>query len=153
PMPNREQLEYKTRKFFNLHWPVDAGKAPDWVHSYKLIGAIPDGDQGGCYALLKDNGICYVGSGTSRGSGIYINHGLGRRLIAHVLSQDKSVHAAISERKFKFRLKWQHCSSLSTIKFPPDYIYLAVALESYLIHELSPPPPDNVVGRTTVGKS
>ena len=138
-MATIEDLETSTKTFFDLHWPQNAGKPPLWNASYELVGTIPHGDLRGCYALLNSSLVLYVGSGVGRGGGAYLNHGLGKRITAHVLSHDKSIVAPIERRQYKFQERWQGASRLLTIGFPLEFAYLALALEAYLIAQLSPP--------------
>lgn len=143
---NLDKLKSETHSFFYLHWPKANGERPIWNHDYNFIGAVPNGDHGGCYALLTEDGeVSYVGSGVSRGRGLYVNHGLGSRLNSHVLSRVKAAPASIADRKYSFQSKWEKCSRLSTLGFPHEYSYLAVALEAYLIRQLKPP--HNIVRR------
>ena len=138
-------LKEKTECFFHLHWPNNAGDPPKWNDSYKFIGALPYGDRCGCYALFQGDQLQYIGSGVSRGAGIYLHHGLGKRIGAHVLMHDKTVRGTVAERRYKFRPRWSECSRICTLGFPHKYGYLALALEWFLVNELHPP--GNVKGR------
>ncbi len=131
-----ENLFKETANFFTLHWPQGAAEPPVWDTSYRFIGALPNHDHCGCYALLDDRGVYYIGSGVSRGHGRYVNHGIGMRTNAHVLMLDAV--GPLSERLYKFRSPWRHCTQIVTIGFPHEYSYLSLALEWYLITRLSP---------------
>lgn len=133
-----------TEEFFRLHWNLNK-QQPKWSDQYKLQGAVPNGDQPGCYALLENNNVVYIGLGASKGGGIYEEHGLGARLNSHVLVWDRSVSVPIAERRYKPKDKWQGITSIYTIGFPKDYGYLSSALEAFLIKNLSPA--HNVTGR------
>jgi hypothetical protein len=140
-------LHKTTDLFFELHWPSIADHPPRWSHPYSFVGALPNGDRCGCYALFKDDQLYYIGSGVSRGGGIYVNYGLGKRIGAHVIALDRSVNFPIHQRNYIFRSNWDGCTNIYTIGFPHEYKYLSLALEWYLISQLSPS--GNTKGRST----
>lgn len=129
-------LEAATRAFFALHWSTDRlGPAPTWDRwATFLQGSVPNHEQGGCYALFSEAGLSYIGLGASRGGGLYPNHGISRRLMAHVLRSNRSVGPTFS----RLLPAWEGTTSLYTLGMGKAE-YLAPALESYLIRELSPP--------------
>lgn len=97
---------------------------------------MPYHNKGGVYALFDANGnIVYVGLGASRGGGIYMEHGISRRLLAHVIASDRSRGAGY----YVPRKAWSEVADIGAIGFPKEYAYLAPALEDYLIGKLNPP--------------
>lgn len=132
------KLEQTTNQFFLRHWSNEnlPYQRPDWMEWKDfLYGSVPNYDLGGCYVLFSGNDLIYVGLGASRGSGLYVDHGISRRLMAHVIASDRLRGKEWS----KLREPWSNVTALFTIGFPNEYAYLAAALESFLIRELSPP--------------
>ncbi|MGD9303799.1 MAG: hypothetical protein PVF79_06005 [Desulfobacterales bacterium] len=111
---------------------------PERWGKYDFKGAAPYGDRQGCYALIADNDVIYIGLGASRGWGIYKEHGIGARLSQHVMHWDRSIPAKIENRVFKPQTKWNGVSAVYTYGFPSGYGYLACSLESFLISRLEP---------------
>ena len=134
-MPTLNNLQDKTDAFFKLHWLEDAvGQRPVWSPWDPFLRTpIPNFDKQGCYALMSDNDVNYVGLAVSKGWGNYRDRGISIRLYAHVLRVDKSQPAT-----YMLRDKWQHITGICTIPFPNDRTYLAPALERFLIAELQP---------------
>lgn len=127
-----------TDEFFSLHWLQSSilGNAPQWkIWENFLCGSVPNFDLGGCYALFSGDELIYVGLGASRGGGIYPNHGISRRLMAHVICADRER----GREWAKLREPWMDVTSLYSIGFPHDQAYLPAALEGFLIRKLSPP--------------
>ncbi len=70
-MSDKESLVRLTRAFFSKHW--GSGEAvPAWDFSWNWCGPVPNYLLGGVYALLKGDTVLYIGVGTSRGAGIYL---------------------------------------------------------------------------------
>lgn len=138
------QLNLITNEFFKKHWGVEA-KAPEWNDSWNWFGPVPNFDLGGLYALFSSGKLVYIGLGNSRGGGIYKNHGISRRLIAHVLV----VATNNPSRSYELRERWKilGVDKLVTIGFPADFDYLSPALEDFLIGKLNPP--ENSIKRTS----
>jgi hypothetical protein len=137
-MSDFSSLAEATHTFFGRHWSVEAcpSQLPEWKSwSEFLYGSVPNYDMGGCYALFANSELLYVGLGASKGGGPYANHGISRRLMAHVLASDRHRGASWS----KLRDPWGDVTALYTIGFPNGVAYLAAALESFLIRELDPP--------------
>jgi hypothetical protein len=62
-------VEKETHNFFNLHWNAQQLADVDLPYSwgaYNFIGNVPYGDRQGCYALVRDNEIIYIGPGARR---------------------------------------------------------------------------------------
>ena len=135
------EVEDATKAFFSLHWNNDQlgdiELPKSWL-SYGFVGAVPFGNCQGCYALIKDDEVIYIGLGASRGEGIYEGHGIGARLNNHVLSWDKSVSAEVKDRVYRPQEKWADVSEIFTFGFPPGFGYLACSFEAYLISKLEP---------------
>lgn len=143
-MTTRDLLESNTKEFFRLHWGGQQ-EMPAWEFGWDWCGSVPNYKLGGVYALFSKESLLYVGLGASRGGGIYTDHGLSRRLLAHVLQ----VAPANSGVSYVPHERWQAASvdMVATIGFPQELNYLACALEDYLISRLSPP--ENQMKRKT----
>lgn len=130
-----EDLLKQTGDFFARHWSRELmGPPPEW-HCWEtfLHGSVPNYQHGGCYALFAGDELIYIGLGASRGGGRYVAHGVSRRLMAHVIRSDKARGPFAS----KLLENWAETTAIWTIGFPTGE-YLAAALETYLIRELSP---------------
>ncbi len=141
-----DEVNQRTREFLNLHWNGDARALagvglPEKWEKYDFGAKIPYGDRQGCHALVKEDGeVVYIGLGASRGYGIYNEHGIGNRLMKHVLVWDRSVSGSIQDRKFGVRdsEKTEGVTKVYTFGFPNGYGYMAPSLEAFLIRELNP---------------
>lgn len=133
---NIQDLERATVEFFKAHWVEDRlGPAPLWVSWQPFLhGPAPNHEHGGCYAIFFGANLAYVGLGASRGGGKFREHGISRRLTAHVIRKDRVRDGDWGE----LCEQWAECTAIHTIGLPRTE-YLAAALESYLIRELSPP--------------
>ena len=133
--PRLAELECATATFLRRHWiESENGVPPEWViWSQFLYGSVPNYKQGGCYALFVGDSLVYIGKGSSRGGGTYIDHGISRRLMAHVYSSAKTVDC----RQLRLKEPWLDVTSLYTIGLT-DRDYLAPALEGFLIRTLLP---------------
>ena len=136
PMLSLEKLVEATVAFFRMHWSRDQlGEPPMWeCWETFLEGPVPGYQYGGCYALFEGAHLTYIGLGASRGGGIYQQHGLSRRLMAHVYRSDRARWPA----SLRLHEKWSGTTGLYTLAFP-EHEYVAPALESYLIRQLQPP--------------
>jgi hypothetical protein len=137
-MTDFSALEEATNTFFRKHWSVSevSFQFPEWKAWREfLYGSVPNYDVGGCYALFAESELLYVGLGASQGGGLYPNHGISRRLMAHVIASDRQRGTSWS----KLRDSWNNVTAIYTIGFPNEVAYLAAALESFLIRELNPP--------------
>jgi hypothetical protein len=82
-MPSIKDVERETKVFLARHWQIeklDTDEVPFWSRAYSFQGTCPNQDRPGCYALLDDKEVIYIGVGASRGHGIYEGCGLGHRL-------------------------------------------------------------------------
>lgn len=131
------RLKEITEEFFRRHWDSSSSHpAPTWKNEWPWEGSVPYHNKGGVYALFDANGnVVYVGLGASRGGGIYKEHGISRRLLAHVIASDPSKGAG----HYVPRKAWNEVADIGAIGFQKEYVYLAPALEDYLISELNPP--------------
>ena len=135
-MKTIKDLKDKTNKFFELHWP-NHNNYPKWSDVWKFLGPIPYNENQGCYALLKNNEIVYIGVGLSKGYGIYTGAGLGNRL--HKYWRKKRNNLLSEKAEYEPSKEYENkIDGIITIGFP-KYNYLAAALELYLISELKPP--------------
>ena len=123
--------------FFEKHWDKSSSLQPlEWKCKWSWAGSVPYHERAGVYALFDaaDN-VVYVGLGASRGGGPYKEHGISRRLLAHVIAPDRSKGRGF----YKPKDNWAEVTDIGTIGFPTKYSYLAPALEDYLIGILTPP--------------
>lgn len=131
-----DELLQLSGEFFDRHWSTSEGiEIPTWKNNWGWQGSVPYHNKGGVYALLdKDNTVIYVGLGVSRGNNLYKEHGISRRLLAHVISTDKSKGSG----HYIPKQKWSEVRDIAAIGFPKEYCYLAPALEHFLIERISP---------------
>lgn len=131
---NMELLTANTGEFFSLHWQSQKlGDPPAWKKWEPfLFGSVPNRELGGCYALFAGDKLIYVGLGVSRGGGIYPECGISRRLMSHVYCSAPERGSGWS----RLRKKWTHVSEIRTIGFSSATVYLAPALENYLIRAI-----------------
>lgn len=125
----RTQLIRATNQFFDLHWPTDEER-PVWSTLYTGVGHIPSGHLPGCYAIVSNGAIDYIGSGVARCNDRYPNHGLAART-HNYMRRDFAASKAHPEKM----PIWAFCKPYEgfyTIGFPASRSYLAVALEFYL---------------------
>lgn len=135
-MPYRKELEEYTAEFFQKHWVSDAGKPPSWKIGWPWHGSVPYHDKGGVYALFSESGeVLYIGLGTSKGGGLYNEHGISRRLLSHVIQKDSDK----GRGHYMPKKKWNDVKDIGAVGFPSEYSYLAAALEDFLIRKMSPP--------------
>ena len=136
-MSSIESLIEHTNRFFDLHWPAALDyPRPEWRSDWNWQGSVPHHDKRGVYCLFDDAGhILYIGLGASVGRGEREGFGISRRLLAHVITTDKTK----GRGHYVPKQSWVDVSSLAAIGFPNEYSYLALALEDYLIDKLSPP--------------
>ena len=130
-----KNIDDLTTEFFYKHWPSSDISPPKWFHSWDFNGMIGNHNKRGCYALIENYQIVYIGVALNQGDGEkYLNCGLGYRLKRYWRLNHKD-----SERKTKYRPsdEWKNLTSISTIGFD-KYYYLAAALEIYLIENLKP---------------
>ena len=133
-----DDMEKATQTFFRMHWNEQEIETspPEWrsVRPPCTRQELPYYELGGCYALQQKTGIVYIGTGTSRSSGIYEGFGITRRLHQHVIKADLpwgSGNVALRE-------KYSDIVEIHTIGFTQDVVHLACALEEYLIVALKP---------------
>lgn len=128
------RLKQETEDFFARHWneSVLEAPAPNWREiPSSFSGSVPYYDKGGCYALAEGDIIVYVGIGASKGYDPYIEHGISRRLLFHVIKPIGNDHYVPKDR-------WKNITTILTIGFEKQLKYVAPALEDYLIWKLSP---------------
>ncbi len=77
----------------------------------------------------------YVGLGISKGGGKHDEHGISRRLTAHVIRTNREK----GRGHYRPQDNWQDVKDIGAIGFPPDYTYLAASLEDFLIRKIKPP--------------
>lgn len=122
--------------FFEKHWDSSSSLQPlEWKCDWQWAGSVPYHDMAGIYALFDSAGdLVYVGLGASRGGGLYNEHGISRRLLAHVIAPDRSRGRGF----YKPKDNWVEVADIGAVGFPAKYSYLAPALEDYLIGKLNP---------------
>jgi len=131
-----DNLISTTNDFFHRYWNPKNGTTPNWEKKeWFFNGTIPNHDKQGCYALLRNDEIVYIGLGISKGSGIYENHGLGYRIKRYF---KVNTEIQLNPTQYLPTEKWQELTSIITIGFPNEHFCLASALEIYLINHLNP---------------
>lgn len=134
-MSNIDELNNATKMFFDRHWndACDIGTSPAWTAWQPFLrGSVPNHTKSGCYALFQKDKLIYVGLGASRGSERYVEHGISRRLLAHVICRD---HERGSEWH-KLRHGWEHIDAIHTLGFESQTAYMAAAVETFLIRAI-----------------
>lgn len=133
PQITLNDLELATERFFSMHWNTSATGAepPEWSGWHEFKGSAPNYQLGGCYTLFSGDSLEYIGLGASRGGGLYVDHGISRRLSSHVYQRDKER----GQGWLKLRPGWENITSIFTIGFQARHSHLAAALESFLIRE------------------
>lgn len=136
-MATINDLIQQSNKFFQKHWDKSSSLQPlEWKHKWPWSGSVPYHNLAGVYALFDAAGnVVYVGLGASRGGGLYKEHGISRRLLAHVIAPDRSKGSGF----YKPKDNWAEVTDIGAIGFPTAYSYLAPALEDFLIGILNPP--------------
>ena len=146
-----KDLEAKTEEFFQLHWnPEKHGDQPEWK-SWKFKGPIRNNNKRGCYALVNDKYIEYIGVGAGKSVERYEGSGLGDRLKKYhqlnKIENKRKKTILAEERTYMPRAEYREwLTEILTIGFPgpPDNVgtrdagYLAASLEVFLIKELKP---------------
>lgn len=133
--PTFVDLQESTCRFFDRHWhaPTLGSVPPTWACWSEFKGSVPNHQYSGCYALFEGHTLTYVGLGASRGGGLYPEHGISRRLMAHVIRSDRER----GDGWAKLRPGWERVTTIYTIGFPSEVAYIAPALESFLIRDFS----------------
>lgn len=133
-MPTINDLINQTTIFFEYYWSALNGQPPIWSEKWDFDSEIPNNEKQGCYALLRDDFVIYIGVGISKGSGIYKNCGLGYRLKKYW----KRNKEQFAKTHYQTREEWNEINSIITIGFDNKHYFLAAALEIYLIDRLKP---------------
>jgi hypothetical protein len=126
-------IESATIQFFKLHWSSkELPPFPEWSDEYHFVGEIFNNEKQGCYVLLKDNSVVYIGSAVSKGNGLYTECGIGYRFNKY-LRWDKTKAKDINQRHYLPKEEIADITSARTIGFSSGFGYLALALEAFLI--------------------
>jgi hypothetical protein len=126
------RLKSATNEFFKLHWNLSE-PSPRWCkRPFEGIGYLECGNLPGCYALVKDNNIVYIGSAISRGKKQYVGYGLHSRILSYI-KRDRSIKRTDEQPAWTFR---HGHTAIYTIGFSRERSYLAIALEHFLIGKL-----------------
>lgn len=130
-----DNLKLETIAFFGDYWcPKSKKEPPKWSKQWNFNDSIPNHEKGGCYALIENDEVIYIGVGISKGTENYKDHGLGFRLKKYWKLNKNSD----SPNKYCQSKGWQNVTGIMTIGFDPEYSPLAAALEIYLIRKLKP---------------
>ena len=141
-----DSLIETTGLFFDRHWNDEAKSPPPrWSEPWEFKGGIPARDRPGCYALLSDEVVYYIGVAAGNGVAGYEEHALGTRLSRVWRLHSTKYRLEDGTHRYEPAPKWDQVDGIKTIGFPPDYGYLAHALEAFLIFELKPE--RNVIGK------
>ena len=132
----RRELVRITTEFFDLHWAKGEDR-PAWTAKlYTGDGHVPHGDKPGCYAIVRDDFIRYLGIGAARCNDRYPNYGLAARTHNYV-RRDFEASRKHPEKQPVWRFRDKKDSGLYVIPFPVKRAYLAFALETFLIDRLA----------------
>ena len=90
--------------------------------------------------MIRGDDVVYVGVGAGQGTARYPNSGLGQRLHWYWRRHKTEPSLPDGTSQYEPTAKWRDhgATAIMTVGFPPEYSYLAYALEQYLIRELSP---------------
>jgi len=139
-LPTIVMLKEETQAFFRRHWNPDhtGHPAPTWDGCWRFVGTIPNHGKQGCYALISNERVIYIGVGAGQVGGRYEGMGLGARLMKYLRMVNPG--RSFGEREYNPVPKWKTrgVDSILTLGFPSGYGYLAYSLEAYLIARLSP---------------
>lgn len=102
---------------------------------------MPNHNVQGCYALVRDEKITYIGSGFGRGSALRPGFGLSRRLAGGYLKRDRSREGPRGEKVYQFRKGYTGAYTIGL----PKYGYLEISLEHYQIGQFAAELPDNKI--------
>lgn len=131
------EVEAATEDFLARHWSEhEIGEdAPAWDQRWEFDGPVPGRKRDGCYALLADGDVLYIGVGVSAAGAQWEGHGLGKRLSAYWKTSESG------ERDYEPLSKWAErgVDEICMIGFPKGTGYLAYGLEAYLLGTLRPP--------------
>ena len=134
-MDTIDNLLKETDKFFRNYWsPKNIGNPSRWK-LWDFNNSIPYHNKAGCYALIKDGVVIYIGVAISKGTENYKNHGLGTRLHSYIrLNKNHE-----NPNKYCLADDWKDAANgIMTIGFEQEDSPLAAALEIYLIRKLQP---------------
>ncbi|MCB9261573.1 MAG: hypothetical protein H6607_04295 [Flavobacteriales bacterium] len=134
-MSKHKDLISATDDFFKTYWNCKNEVLPDWSKHWVFVNSVPNHEKRGCYALLENDEIIYVGSALGSGYRNYKGNGLGFRLKRYYMV-DKNNKS--TQRKYMPTEDWSNLTSIVTIGFPDEHYHLAAALEIYLITKLNP---------------
>ena len=139
--PTVDNLHDLTREFFRLHLLASVA-APAWsADPWRFVGSIPQQELRGCYALLSEERVLYVGVGAGQNAGRYEGAGLGQRLHRYWKVDAEAPRTETGERRYRAAERFEHVTSIATLGFGEEaapFWYLAYALEPYLIAQLVP---------------
>ncbi len=122
-----KELRFHTEQFFTQFINMHNAEHSQWSEQWYFRGEVPNkGKAGGCYALFEHDTLIYIGLGIGKNSG----------LASKVSKFWKMVDAA-PQQYFKPSNQFPSITSIMTIGFE-RHIFLAAALEIYLIETLAP---------------
>lgn len=135
-----EDLESRTKEFFDLHW--SAKKCPDpppiWDGRWQFRGPVGKiADMPGCYALLVEGNVVYIGVGAGRNEK-YPGAGLMQRLRSRfVVAHPED---PVESRRYEPAGVWKkhRVNEIRLLGMPKGFGYLAYGLEIFLISKLEP---------------
>jgi hypothetical protein len=134
--PTIDNLKILTKEFFTKHLNF-IKEIPEWSEPWEYKDTIPNNDKPGCYVLLKNNAegkiIDYIGVGAGKNPGKYLDAGLGARLHNYwIYIETKEENNGDLHRIYTQVKEWEHINAIITIGFPPEFGYMAYALEAFL---------------------
>jgi hypothetical protein len=138
PSPKFHDLEALTADFFHKHWDKTKAQAPTWKNGWDWNSSVPNHSKSGVYALFDSKStVIYIGVGISTGRK-YSEHGISRRLLAHVIKRNSDKTGNQFVVKSKWETENEKVVDIGSVGFEREDDYLALALEAFLIKKLAP---------------
>jgi hypothetical protein len=141
PLRHWDQLVKWTADFFHKHWDKTKARAPTWKNGWDWKTSVPNHSKSGVYALFdSESNVIYIGVGISTGRK-YSEHGINRRLFAHVIKRnaEKTGNQFVVKSKWETENENEKIVDIGSVGFEREDDYLALALEAFLIKKLEPP--------------
>jgi hypothetical protein len=129
-----DNLLRQTEEFFNKHWD-----SSNWSMPWTFEKEVPDNTHPGCYALVNEGIVVYIGLALNKGAAGYEGHSLGTR-VKKYWRLNKELTAKYGEKRYmQSRSVSDSYDSIYILAFKNgEQAYLAASLELYLIKALAP---------------
>jgi hypothetical protein len=137
-MATIDDLKKKTIEFLIKHYiKSPQSKFPEWSPVWEFKDTIPEYDKRGCYALLNNSNVEYIGVAIGISNEKTKDSGIGYRLKNYWKVKERGSSNDLKLYKPSPHINWTF-SGIITLGFE-DQEYLAAALEVFLIQSLNPP--------------